>query len=506
MKRLALLILDGWGISNNPKVSAINLGKTPNMDFFLNKYPNTRLSASGLDVGLPNGQMGNSEVGHINLGAGRIVYQNLVKINLAIEKNTFFKKTVLQECFKYSKIGKRKIHLIGLLSDGGVHSHINHLKALIDAAEINKLNEVYIHAFTDGRDSDPRSGKKFIKDIIEKTKNTKVQLASICGRYYAMDRDKRWERIKVAYDAIVNQVGFFSETPINFMEKLYQEGITDEFIKPIIILKNGYPVTKIEDKDVVICFNFRTDRSRQITEVISQKNFLNFGMKKLNVNYITMTDYDPSYKNIKVIFRENSVINTLGEILEKKHKTQIRIAETEKYPHVTFFFSGGKEERYQGEKRIICQSPKDVPTYDLKPEMAAFDIKNLIIREIHKNPTDFICLNFANADMVGHTGNMQSTIKACEVVDQCVGEVVSVALKSNYTLFILSDHGNSDLMINPDGSPNTQHSNNPVPFIVIDNNKKYKLTPGKLGDIAPSILNILGIEIPQEMTGNIIVQ
>lgn len=505
MKKVALLILDGWGISNNPTNSAINLAKTPNIDFYEKKYPKTTLSASGLDVGLPDGQMGNSEVGHINLGSGRIIYQNLEKINFSIKNNTFNKNKILQKYFEYSKNNNINVHLIGLVSDGGVHSHINHLNALIDLTQKFKLKKVYIHAFTDGRDANSRSGFFFIKSLICKIKNTTAKIATICGRYYAMDRDKRWDRIKIAYDAMVNKIGEFYENPKIAIEKSYKLGITDEFIKPIIITEKGDPIAQINNGDIVISFNFRTDRTRQITQALSQEDFPIFNLKKLKLHYITMTEYDNKFKNIEVIYSEKPIVNTLGEILEKNKKTQIRIAETEKYPHVTFFFSGGKETKYNGEKRIICESPKNISTYDLKPEMSAFKITNLIIKEINKNPVDFICLNFANADMVGHTGNMNATIKACEVVDKCVGQIVN-ALFKYYTIFILSDHGNADLLINPDGSPNTQHTTNLVPFILIDYNKKYILKTGRLCDIAPSILSILKIKIPEEMTGNIIVE
>lgn len=505
MKKVVLLILDGWGISSDPYVSAIDSANTPNMNYYFKNYPNTNLSASGLEVGLPKGQMGNSEVGHMNLGSGRIVYQNLEKINLAIKDKTFGKEKVLKNFFEFAKKQNKKVHLIGLVSDGGVHSHIDHLKALIDLTQEFELKNVYIHAFTDGRDCDPKSGKKFITQIIKKIKNTSVQLASICGRYYAMDRDRRWDRIKVAYDMMVNQIGVYSKNPIQSIEEFYNQGITDEFLKPIIVSINENKISKIEDKDLVFCFNFRTDRGREITEALSQRDFFDFKMKKLNLYYITMTEYDRSFQNVQVVYPESLIINTLGEVLELNQKTQIRIAETEKYPHVTFFFSGRRETKYKGEQRILCQSPKDILTYDLKPEMAAFDIKKEAIKAINKNLPDFICVNFANADMVGHTGIMKAAIQACEIVDKCLGEIVQIAISKFYTVFILGDHGNSDLMINSDGTPNTQHTTNPVPFIVIDNLKKHKVIPGKLSDIAPSILNIMGITIPKEMDGEIIV-
>lgn len=507
MKKVALLILDGWGIEKNKKISAINLAKTPNINFYIKKYPNSTLLTSGLNVGLPKNQMGNSEVGHINLGAGRIVYQNLEKINFDISNNIFFNKKILKNTLLLAKNQNKKIHLIGLVSNGGIHSHIHHLEKLIDVTQIFKLNQVYIHAFTDGRDSNPKSGKIFITQIINKIKNTPVKLATICGRYYAMDRDKRWDRIKIAYNALVKNIGIFSNDPVKLIDALYQKNITDEFIKPIIIIdNNNNPISKIENEDIVICFNFRTDRSRQITEVLSQRDFPKFKTAKLKLHYVTMTEYDKQFKNIQSIYSTNYIKNTLGETLAQANKTQIRIAETEKYPHVTFFFSGGNENKYPGEKRILCQSPKNVTTYDLKPEMAAFDITKNIILEINKTPADFICLNLANADMVGHTGNMQATIQACEVVDKCLNHIVNSLLFQNYTIFLLSDHGNADVMINNDGTPNTQHSTNPVPFIVIDKFQNYQVQNGILSDIAPSILKIMNINIPKEMTGNIIVK
>ncbi|MCB9201563.1 MAG: 2,3-bisphosphoglycerate-independent phosphoglycerate mutase [Flavobacteriales bacterium] len=506
MKKTALIILDGWGIAKDKSVSAIDLANTPNMDSYLKNYPNATLSTSGLDVGLPDGQMGNSEVGHMNLGAGRVVYQNLAKINIAIEKNTFSKEEEIQKTFQFAKDNNKKVHFIGLVSDGGVHSHINHLKALIAAADEYGLDNVFVHAFTDGRDCDPKSGKEFIQEIVDYSADKSAKLASIVGRYYAMDRDKRWARVKLAYDVMVNAVGVQTENPVEAIQNSYNEDVTDEFIKPIVVTEKGNPVAKIEEGDVVICFNFRTDRGREITEVLSQKDFEEFGMKKLDLYYVTMTEYDETFKNVHVIYKEDLLHNTMGEVLETNNKTQVRIAETEKYPHVTFFFSGGNEKEYKGERRIMCPSPQDVATYDLKPEMAAYDIKNAIVKDIKENPADFICLNFANADMVGHTGSMEAAIKACEVVDECLGEVVNAGLEQDYALFVIADHGNSDMMKNPDGTPNTQHTTNPVPFVVIDKNKKYEVSDGKLGDIAPSILNVMGIDIPKEMTGNIIVK
>lgn len=506
-KKAILAILDGWGIGTNPAVSAIAQAKTPNMDGFLNKFPHTTLEASGLAVGLPDGQMGNSEVGHMNLGAGRVVYQNLVRINMAVDNKTLGKEKAILEAFDYAKGNKKNIHFIGLVSDGGVHSHINHLKGLLSAAhKYGFQDHVYVHAFTDGRDCDPHSGKGFIDELLQHMKQTTGKLASVTGRYYAMDRDKRWERVKLAYDALVNGSGTATRNILESIQDSYDNGVTDEFMKPYICLKdNSLPVAKIEKEDVVICFNFRTDRGREITEVLSQQDFPDFGMKHLPLYYVTLTNYDETYKNVQVVFDDETLTETLGEILEKNNKTQIRTAETEKYPHVTFFFSGGKEEPFVGEKRILCPSPKDVPTYDYKPEMSAYDITDKILVELKNETADFICLNFANTDMVGHTGVFSAAVKAAEVVDECIGKVANTAFEHGYTVFILADHGNSDVMINPDGSPNTQHSTNLVPLIVMDKDKTWNLKPGKLGDVAPSILKAMEVEIPEAMTGNVIV-
>jgi 2,3-bisphosphoglycerate-independent phosphoglycerate mutase len=506
-KKALLIILDGWGLGTDPKISAIAQAKTPNMDSFFQKFPHTTLEASGLAVGLPDGQMGNSEVGHMNLGAGRVVYQNLVKLNMAVENKTLGKEKVIQDTFQYAKTHAKKIHFIGLVSDGGVHSHINHLKGLLTAAhEFGLDKNVFIHAFTDGRDCDPHSGKGFIEEILNHTKISTGKLATVIGRYYAMDRDKRWERVKLAYDALVHGSGNSTKNILETIQKCYDENVTDEFLKPIICLKdNSLPVAKIENGDVVFCFNFRTDRGREITEALSQSDFPDFGMKKLNLYYVTLTNYDENFKNVKVVFDDEILTETIGEVLEKAGKTQIRVAETEKYPHVTFFFSGGREEPFTGERRILCPSPKDVPTYDFKPEMSAYDVTAKILPEIKNETADFICLNFANADMVGHTGVFSAAVKAAEVVDDCIGKVADAAYEHGYAVFILADHGNSDYMINPDGSPNTQHSTNLVPFIVMDKDRTWHLQSGKLGDVAPTILKIMQIEIPKIMTGNVLV-
>ena len=456
-------------------------------------------------MGLPEGQMGNSEVGHLNLGAGRIVYQELQRINVAVRDGSFAKNEVLVKAIRLAKKNQKPLHLIGLVSDGGVHSHINHLKAIVDACKDEKLSDVFIHAFTDGRDTDPKSGLGFIKDLQSHLNETVGKIASVSGRYYAMDRDKRWERVKMAYDALVNGAGEKATDAVQAIENSYKKNITDEFIKPCVIVDEAQqPLAKIQDGDVVICFNFRTDRCREITQVLTQIDLPDFGMKKLSLDYTTMTEYDHSYKNIHVVFSNDNLNNTLGEILEKHHLKQIRIAETEKYPHVTFFFSGGREIPFEGEKRILIPSPK-VATYDLKPEMSAYEVTEALLPEIKNKTADFICLNYANADMVGHTGVWEAAIKAVETVDSCVEKVVTAGLENGYASFVTADHGNSDYMINEDGTPNTAHTLNPVPFFIIDNEWKGKIRPGKLGDIAPTILTMMDIELPKEMTGEILI-
>lgn len=498
-KKVILMILDGWGKSPDPKVSAIDNANTPFIDSLYHSYSNASLRTDGLHVGLPEGQMGNSEVGHMNLGAGRIVYQDLVKVNLAIENNTLSKEKVLLDAFQYAKTNNKPVHFLGLLSDGGVHSHINHLFGLIDAAEDFGVQNSYVHAFTDGRDVDPKSGFGFITSLESHIKNTNSTLATITGRYYAMDRDKRWERIKLVYDAMVNGIGKHSQNATESIQKSYNQNITDEFIEPIIMVdKNKEPIAKIKNGDVVIFFNFRTDRGRQLTEVLTQNDFHEQNMHKLDLYYVTLTNYDESFRGIKVIFEKDNLTETLGEVLEKHHKTQIRIAETEKYPHVTFFFSGGRETPFKGETRILRNSPK-VATYDLKPEMSAFELRDALVPELKKAEVDFVCLNFANGDMVGHTGVMAAAIKACEAVDACVKDVVTTALENGYTTILIADHGNCETMINPDGSPNTAHTTNPVPIILIDKDK-LTVKDGILGDIAPTILKLMGIEQPSVMT------
>ncbi|NLP58519.1 2,3-bisphosphoglycerate-independent phosphoglycerate mutase [Lutibacter sp. B1] len=498
-KKVILMILDGWGITQDPKVSAVFNAKTSFIDSLYPKYPNASLRTDGEHVGLPKGQMGNSEVGHMNLGAGRIVYQNLVRINMAVENKTLGTEKVLLDALSYAKENNKNIHLLGLVSDGGIHSHIDHLKGLLDVANENNVKNIYLHAFTDGRDCDPKSGKFFINDIQEYMNNTTGELASITGRYFAMDRDKRWDRVKIAYDAVVNATGIKSTNAIKSIEESYSNDVTDEFIKPIIMTdENDTPKAKIEADDVVIFFNYRTDRGRELTQVLSQEDLPDFGMKTLPLYYVTMTNYDETFKNIKVIYNTDNLEETLGEVLEKAGKKQIRIAETEKYPHVTFFFSGGREQEFKGEKRLLCPSPK-VATYDLKPEMSAYEIRDAIIPELNKKEVDFVCLNFANGDMVGHTGVMEAAIKACEAVDKCVEDVVTTALENDYTTIIIADHGNCETMINPDGTPNTAHTTNPVPLILVDKDLK-EIKDGVLGDVAPTILKLMGIEQPKKMT------
>ena len=498
-KKVILMILDGWGKSPDPKVSAIDNAKTPFIDSLYNKYPNASLRTDGLHVGLPEGQMGNSEVGHMNLGAGRIVYQDLVKINLAVQNKTLQKEQVLVDAFTYAKANEKNVHLLGLVSDGGVHSHIKHLFGLLDAADEFGLKKVYVHAFTDGRDVDPKSGYGFISELEDHMKQTTGKIATVTGRYYAMDRDKRWERVKLAYDALVEGKGVQTKNVLKSIQESYENNVTDEFIKPLVITdNNGDPKATIQDDDVVIFFNFRTDRGRQLTQALSQEDFHEYNMHKLNLHYVTLTNYDDSFTSIKVVFNKDNLTDTLGEVLEKHHKQQIRIAETEKYPHVTFFFSGGQEDPFKGETRILRNSPK-VATYDLKPEMSAYDLRDALVPELEKGEVDFVCLNFANGDMVGHTGVMEAAIKACEAVDECVKDVVITALENDYATILIADHGNCETMINPDGSPNTAHTTNPVPIILIDKDLK-EIKDGILGDIAPTILKLMGIPQPKAMT------
>jgi 2,3-bisphosphoglycerate-independent phosphoglycerate mutase len=498
-KKVILMILDGWGITQDPKVSAIYNAKTPFINSLYEKYPNAELRTDGEHVGLPEGQMGNSEVGHMNLGAGRIVYQNLARINKAVKEKTLGQEKVLLDTFNYAKENNKNVHLLGLVSNGGIHAHINHLKGILDVADENKVDNVFLHAFTDGRDCDPKSGTYFINDIQEYMQKTTGELATITGRYYAMDRDNRWERVKEAYDAVVKAEGVKTTDPIATMNSNYDNNITDEFHKPIIITDDAEkPKTQIKEGDVVIFFNYRTDRGRELTNALSQQDFPDYDMKKLYLYFTTMTLYDESFKNINVIYNNDNIKNTLGEVLANANKKQIRIAETEKYPHVTFFFSGGQEEPFSGEKRILRNSPK-VATYDLKPEMSAYELRDALCDDLNKGEADFVCLNFANGDMVGHTGVMEAAIKACEAVDICVRDVIETGLKNGYSTLLIADHGNCETMMNPDGSPHTAHTTNPVPFILIDNDK-IEVNSGILGDVAPTILELMGVNQPKEMT------
>ncbi|HEY8897381.1 MAG TPA: 2,3-bisphosphoglycerate-independent phosphoglycerate mutase [Niastella sp.] len=500
-----LVIMDGWGLGKVKSSDAIQNSNTPFVHSLYSKYPNTTLTTCGEAVGLPDGQMGNSEVGHLNLGAGRIVYQELQRINVAVRDGSFFKNEVLLKSIRYSKENNKPLHLIGLVSDGGVHSHTSHLKALTTLCAKEGLQNVFIHAFTDGRDTDPKSGLGFIKDLQLHLNQTTGKIASVNGRYYAMDRDKRWERVKLAYDAMVKGIGEKATDAVAAIEQSYANNVTDEFIKPVVILGSDQkPLATIQDGDAVICFNFRTDRCREITQVLSQTDMPDFGMKKLSLHYTTMTDYDRTFRNVNVIFENDNLNNTLGEILANNGKKQIRIAETEKYPHVSFFFSGGRETPFEGERRIMIPSPK-VATYDLKPEMSAVEVTDAIVPEIEKETADFICLNYANADMVGHTGVFSAAIKAVETVDKCVERVVTAALAHGYTVFLTADHGNADYMINSDGTPNTAHTLNLVPLFIINNDFKGAVKPGKLGDIAPTILTMMHLPIPQEMTGDVLI-
>ena len=498
-KKVILLILDGWGITQNPNVSAIFNAKTPYINSLYDVYPSSELRTDGEHVGLPDGQMGNSEVGHMNLGAGRIVYQNLAKINIAVREGKLSKEKELLNAFKYAKEHQKNVHLLGLVSNGGIHSHINHLKGLLSAANDHEVKNVFLHAFTDGRDCDPKSGANFIDDIQNHMNNTTGELASVSGRYYAMDRDNRWERVKLAYDALVNGIGENSKNATDSIQKSYDKKITDEFIKPIIMVdENDKAKASIKKDDVVIFFNFRTDRGRQLTEVLSQNNNEEFNMHKIPLYFVTLTNYDKTFKDIKVVYNSENIENTLGEVLETAEKKQIRIAETEKYPHVTFFFSGGREKEFIGEKRLLCPSPK-VATYDLKPEMSAYEIRDAIVPELEKGEVDFVCLNFANGDMVGHTGVFEAAVKACETVDECAKEVITTGLQNGYTTLLIADHGNCETMMNPDGSPHTAHTTNPVPMILIDK-EIQSIHNGVLGDIAPTILELMGVEQPKEMT------
>jgi 2,3-bisphosphoglycerate-independent phosphoglycerate mutase len=503
-KRVMLMILDGWGIGDSTKSDVISSTGTPNINALKKVYPSSFLLTSGEDVGLPEGQMGNSEVGHLNIGAGRIVYQDLVKINVACRTGEIKSNKVLTEAFTYARDKGVKVHFLGLLSDGGVHSLDKHLYALCDMTMEYGLKEVYIHGFGDGRDTDPRSGKGYIADLLSHLKHSNGRVASFVGRYYAMDRDKRWERIKEAYDLLVHGTGRQTTDIIEAIQSSYDEGVTDEFMKPIVVTgDDGKPLATISEGDVVVFFNFRNDRARELTIVLTQQDMPEMGMKTMSLYYLTMTPYDDKFKGLQIIFPKDNVDRTLGEILGDLGRKQLRIAETEKYAHVTFFFSGGREKEFPGEERILVPSPK-VATYDLQPEMSAYKVRDAVIGEINKQKFDFICLNFANGDMVGHTGVYEAIEKAVKTVDECVGDVVKAARANGYEVIIIADHGNADYAINPDGSPNTAHSLNPVPIYVISSRFK-KVSSGRLADVAPTIMTMMGLPIPGEMTGKSLV-
>ncbi len=503
-KKTLLMILDGWGIGDGSAADVISQVPTPNLSFLKSKYPDSQLHASGEDVGLPDGQMGNSEVGHLNIGAGRIIYQDLVKINKECKTGDIKKNSVLTKAFSYARDNKKQVHFFGLLSDGGVHSLDKHLYALCDMTMDYGLKDVFIHGFGDGRDTDPRSGTGYMRNLLDHLKNSNARVASFVGRYYGMDRDKRWERIKEAYDLIVNGIGTPSTDVLAAMQDSYNREVTDEFMKPIVVVDNkGDAIGKLKEGDVIIFFNFRNDRAKELTVVLTQKDMPEYGMKTIPLYYCTMTPYDATFKGLHIIYDKENADNTIGEVLSAAGKTQLRIAETEKYAHVTFFFSGGREEIFKNEDRILIPSPK-VPTYDLQPEMSAYGVKDAVIKAIKSEKYDFICLNFANGDMVGHTGIYEAIKKAVAVVDECAGEVVNAAIANGYDILIIADHGNADKALNEDGSPNTAHSLNPVPCILVSNDYKL-IKEGILADVAPTLLTIMGIEIPKEMTGKVLV-
>lgn len=505
--RVALLILDGWGIGQNPAADAIAQANPPFMRSLYDQYPHATLTTFGEAVGLPEGQMGNSEVGHLNLGAGRVVYQELARINKEIRDKTLDTNPILLEAIQTAKTQNRAFHLFGLLSDGGVHAHIEHLKALCDILLQNGLTRVYIHAILDGRDTDPQSGVQYLQDLQTHIQNTPIRIASVIGRYYAMDRDKRWERVRLAYELFTQAKGTPSTDLLATLRASYHNGITDEFVLPIVHTdpQTNTPIAIIQPDEVVLCFNFRTDRGRQISAALTQTDFPEQGMKALPLHYYTMTRYDETFKGVRVLFEKEDLSNTLGEILAQHGLRQTRIAETEKYPHVTFFFSGGQEQPFAGEHRIIIPSPK-VATYDLQPEMSCRGITDAMLQHLEQEQPDFICLNYANADMVGHTGVFEAAQTAVLAVDKCLSDLVPQLLERDYGVIILADHGNSDMMINPDGSPNTAHTKNPVPFLFVSNRgRTYQLKNGKLADIAPTILSLMQIPIPAQMNGEIII-
>ena len=503
-KKTFLMILDGWGIGDGSKSDVISQVPTPQLTYYKKNYPNSRLHASGEDVGLPDGQMGNSEVGHLNIGAGRVVYQDLVKINKDCKTGGIKHNKTLTDAFSYARDNNKQVHFLGLMSDGGVHSLDKHLYALCDMTKDYGLKKVFIHAFGDGRDTDPRSGVGYVKSLLDHLKNSNGEVASFVGRFYAMDRDKRWERIKEAYDLLVNGVGAPTTNIIEALKESYSSGVTDEFIKPIVVTDNtGKPVGKVQEGDVIVFFNFRNDRTKELTIALTQKDMPECGMKTIPLYYCTMTPYDATFKGLHIIYDKDNAENTIGEVLAAAGKHQLRIAETEKYAHVTFFFSGGREEKFVNEERIMIPSPR-VATYDLKPEMSAFEVKDAVIKAIESGKFDFICLNFANGDMVGHTGVYSAIEKAVATVDECAGAVIKSARNAGFDVLVIADHGNADKAINEDGSPNTAHSLNPVPCLLISDDYK-SIKEGILADVAPTLLTIMGIAIPKEMTGKVLV-
>lgn len=503
-KKVVLMILDGFGIGNKTASDCVFNANTPNIDHLMSRYPNSQLLTHGKNVGLPDGQMGNSEVGHINIGAGRIVYQDLVRINMDIENDNISNNDQIKKAFSYARDNNKGLHFIGLVSDGGVHSMNTHIYKLCEIATRYKVKNAFVHAITDGRDTDPKSGLGFMTELLENLKDSNARVASVIGRYYSMDRDKRWERIKKGYDLYVHGTGAETKDILGSIASSYEKGVTDEFIDPIVVVNElNQPIGKISTGDVVICFNYRTDRLRQLTTVLTQTDFPDFNMKTIPLEYYTLTNYDESFRNINVIYEKDNLVNTIGEIVSNVDKKQIRIAETEKYAHVTFFFSGGREKEFKNERRIMIPSPK-VATYDLQPEMSAFLVKDALVSEINKADADFIVINFANCDMVGHTGVYEAIIKAVEVVDKCVGEVVNAAIANKYEVIIIADHGNADYTINPDGTPNTAHSLNPVPCILVSDRYKH-INDGILADLAPTILTMMDIEIPSIMSGKVLI-
>jgi len=505
-KKALLIILDGWGFGDKTKRDVISQTATPYWDYLLKTYPYSQLHASGEDVGLPEGQMGNSEVGHLNIGAGRVVYQDLVKINIAARNNSILDNPEIINAYSYAKANNKKIHIMGLVSDGGVHSSMEHLFKLTDISKLYGVDKTFIHCFMDGRDTDPKSGAGFILDLEEHLKQSTGQIASVIGRYYAMDRDKRWERVKEAYDLLVKGIGTPAENPVTAVEQSYKDGVTDEFIKPIVCTKDGKPVAVIEEGDVIIFFNFRNDRAKELTIALSQKDMPEAGMQTISeLQYFTMTPYDPTFKNVYILYNKDNVDNTLGEYISSLGLHQLHIAETEKYAHVTFFFNGGREMPYNGEERILVASPK-VATYDLKPEMSAYEVKDKLVEAINSQQFDFIVVNYANGDMVGHTGIYEAIEKAVIAVDACLHDTIESAKTNGYEIILIADHGNADYALNEDGSPNTAHSLNPVPFVYISENANARVKEGKLADVAPSILHILGLKQPKEMTGQNLIE